>query len=337
MPTKPDGTRASAAELAAVVIRTSVRTDTARRRHIRRESNHCAVRPESPALPCGVVEPSVAVVIPTRNRAEYLETTLRSLATQEVGSAYEVFVVDDGSSDKTREVAARWGAACIEHQQSRGINVARNAGVHASSASLIAFLDDDVYAPPGWLAAVLAGAARYDAADAFGGPIRAVFEGRAPRGCGREAPPITTLDLGRDDADADMVWGTNMAIRRRAFERFGVFDDAVHSHGDEEDWLLALRAGGGRIVYLSGAGVDHLRVGRDARLAALVRAAYARGRAARATDERRGQAPLARAELRTLAGCGWHAARYRCAQGPIMAAHSAGRLVRALRVARPTR
>ncbi|MFL5829175.1 MAG: glycosyltransferase family 2 protein [Solirubrobacteraceae bacterium] len=282
-------------------------------------------------------EASVAVVIPTRNRAEYLRTTLRSLAAQDVAGAYQVVVVDDGSNDNTGEIAAGWGAAYIRHEQPRGINVARNAGVRASAAPLIAFLDDDAYAPPDWLAAIVAGAARYEDADAFGGPIRAVFEGRAPRGCGREAPPITTLDLGGHDTDADMVWGTNMAIRRRAFERFGAFDDALHSHGDEEDWLLGLRAGGGRIVYLAGAGVDHLRVGRDVRLPALLRAAYGRGRAARATDERRGLAPAARAELRTLAGCGWHTARYRCAQGPIMAAHSAGRLAGALRGTRPAR
>ena len=338
MPTKPNGTRARAVVLATVANTTIVRTDTARRRHIRRESTRAAVCREPPALPCGVVpEASVAVVIPTRNRAEYLRTTLRSLAAQDVASAYQVFVVDDGSNDNTGEVATRCGAAYIRHEQPRGINVARNAGVRASAAPLITFLDDDVYAPPGWLAAIVAGAERYDNADAFGGPIRAVFEGRAPNGCGREAPPITTLDLGRHDTDADMVWGTNMAIRRRAFERVGAFDDALHSHGDEEEWLLGLRADGGRIVYLAAAGVEHLRVGRDVRLPALLRAAYGRGRAARDTDERRGHAPSPRAELRTLAGCAWHTARYRCAQGPIMAAHSAGRLAGALRGTHPAR
>jgi glycosyltransferase involved in cell wall biosynthesis len=280
----------------------------------------------------------VAVVIPTRDRAEYLETTLRSLAAQNVDGAYELVVVDDGSSDKTSEVVARWGAAYIRHEQPRGINVARNAGVRASSAAVIAFLDDDVYAPPNWLGAVIAGAAAYEDADAFGGPIRAVFEGRSPHACGREAPPITTLDLGATDAEAEMVWGTNMTIRRRAFERFGGFDEAVQSHfGDEEDWLLGLRASGGRIVYLAAAGVEHRRVGSDTRLANLVRAAYARGRAARATDERRDRAPTARAEFRTLVGCGWHGVRYRCAQGPIMTAHSAGRLAGALRWPRPAR
>ena len=83
---------------------------------------------------------------------------------------------------------------------------------------------------------------RHPDADAFGGPIRARLEGRTPSACGREDPPITSLDLGPEDTEADMVWGANMAIRRSAFERMGPFDEAVAGHGDEEDWLRALRA-----------------------------------------------------------------------------------------------
>jgi GT2 family glycosyltransferase len=276
--------------------------------------------------------PTIAVVIPTRDRTEYLDAALASLRAQEVNASYELVIVDDGSTDNSGAVAARWGATYVRHDHASGINAARNAGIRSTSAPVIAFVDDDVHVWPGWLAAVLAGTERYQEADAFGGPIVAVFEGRTASSCGREAPPITTLNLGRDDVDAEMVWGTNMAIRRRAFKRLGPFDESIQSHyGDEEDWLLGLCARGGRIMYLAAAGVDHLRVGRDARLPALVRAAYGRGHAARASDERRGKAPAALAELRTLAGCGWHGVHYRCGQGPIMAAHSAGRLAKALR------
>ena len=101
--------------------------------------------------------------------------------------------------------------------------------------------------------------------EAFGGPIRARFEGPTPSSCGREGPPITTLDLGTQDVEAEMVWGANMAIRRSAFERLGPFDETIANHGDEEDWLLTLRGAGGRIVYLADAGVEHRRSGADAR------------------------------------------------------------------------
>jgi len=276
-------------------------------------------------------ELAASIVVPTQNRSGYLDVALASLAAQECVRPHDVVVVDDASVDATPAIAKRWGVRYIRHERPLGINAARNVGVRASTAQLIIFLDDDVLASPRWLAAMVEGAERHPSGDAFGGPIRARFEGRTPSSCGREPPPITTLDLGSQDVEAKMVWGANMAIRRAAFERLGMFDETIMGHGDEEDWLLALRAAGGHIVYLAAAGVEHRRAGADARLPALAMAAYRRGRAARITDERRDAAPSVFAELRTVAGCGWHTLHYRCPQGAIMGSHSAGRLIAALR------
>ena len=271
--------------------------------------------------------PVVSVVVPTRGRAAYIEVTLDSLLAQRAGIEHEILVVDDGGG-----VPQRPGVRYVSHPQRRGLNAARNSAILESRAPLIAFVDDDVLVPPGWLAALAEGAGRHRQAEAFGGPIRARFEGRVPRGCGREDPPITTLDLGPADREADFVWGANFAVRRSAIERIGPFNEAiVRPHGDEEDWLERLRAAGGRIVYLAAAGLEHRRTAEDARLRPLARAAYARGRAARASDRRRGREPSLPGELRVLAGCGWHTLRRACPQGLIMGAHSAGRVVEALR------
>ena len=275
--------------------------------------------------------PTVSVVVPTRNRAGYLEVALASLTAQDAAEAGEVLVVDDGSTDSTVEVTRRAGARHVSLEPPGGLNAARNKGVRESRGSLVAFVDDDVWAPPGWLRALAEGAARYPDADAFGGPIRARLEGPAPRACGREKAPITTLDLGAEDAEVTMVWGANFAIRREAFERHGAFDERLAGHGDEEEWLMALRARGGRIVYLAAAGLDHRRAGDDARLRSLARAAYHRGRAARRTDARRGTQPSTIRELRNVAGCGWHTLRRACPQGIVMGAHSVGRLTEAVR------
>lgn len=276
--------------------------------------------------------PAVTVVVPTRGRAAYLEVTLDSLRRQGTRTPHELLVVDDGATDATPQVAERFGVRRVSHAERRSLNAARNTGLRESGAPLVAFVDDDVVAPEGWLDALVEGAARHPGAEAFGGPIRARFEGRAPRGCGREDPPITTLDLGRVDREADMVWGANFAVRRSAVERVGEFDESiVRPHGDEEEWLERLRAAGGRIQYLAAAGLDHRRTAEDARLGGLARAAYARGRAARGSDVRRGRAPGLPRELRVLAGCGWHTVRRACPQGVIMGAHSAGRVMETLR------
>jgi glycosyltransferase involved in cell wall biosynthesis len=277
--------------------------------------------------------PVVSVVVPTRGRAAYLEVTLDSLLDQRTEAAYEILVVDDGAQDATASVvAARPSVRCVAHGEARGLNAARNTGVRESKSELIAFVDDDVLAPPGWLDALVEGSRRHASAEAFGGPIRARFEGRTPRTCGREEPPITTLDLGTDDCEATEAWGANFAVRRAAVERVGGFDERiVRPHGDEEEWIERLCAAGGKVVYLAGAGLDHRRNAEDARLGPLARAAYARGRAARASDRRRERAPSLGSELRVLGGCVWHTARRGCPQGLIMGAHSAGRVVETLR------
>jgi len=274
----------------------------------------------------------VTVVVPTSGRAGYLEVTLDSLRGQRTAVPHEVLVVDDGSTDATPDVAARFGARLVRHGERRSLNAARNTGVREAGGNLIAFVDDDVFVPPGWLDALVGGAERHPGAEAFGGPIRARFEGHAPRGCGREDPPITTLDLGDEDREAEMVWGANFAVRRSAAERIGEFDESFdRGHGDEEEWLLRLRAAGGRIVYLADAGLDHRRAAGDSGLGSLARAAYHRGRGARSSDRHHGKAPGVGRELRDLAGAGWHTVRRACPQGVIMGAHAAGRLVEALR------
>ena len=277
--------------------------------------------------------PVVSVVVPTRGRAAYLEVTLDSLLDQRTETAYEIVVVDDGSADATGAVvAARPMVRYVAHGEGRGLNAARNTGLQKSQAELIAFVDDDVLVPSGWVDALVAGSQRHPEAEAFGGPIRARFEGRTPRGCGREEPPITTLDLGAEDREATKAWGANFAVRRAAVERVGPFDERiVRPHGDEEEWIERLRASGGTVVYLAEAGLDHRRTAEDARLGPLSRAAYARGRAARASDRRRERAPSLGRELRVLGGCVWHTARRGCPQGLIMGAHSAGRVVETLR------
>jgi glycosyltransferase involved in cell wall biosynthesis len=277
-----------------------------------------------------VPKPVVSVVVPTRDRAGYLDVTLASLADQDFAEPYEVIVVDDGSRDSTPEVIRRHGVRSLVHDPPRGPNAARNEGARAAESDLIALVDDDVFAPRAWLRELVGGARRHSDAQAFGGPIRARLDGPAPRSCGRELPPITTLDLGTDDVETDLVWSANMLLRRSALELAGGFDESLPTGGDEEEWLRRLAERGGRVVYIAGAAIDHRRVGDDARLRSLMRSAYRRGYNLRGFDEAHHKAPPVGQELRVLAGCGWHTLRRVCPQGLIMGAHSAGRLKRAL-------
>lgn len=240
-------------------------------------------------------------------------------------------MVNDGGDPATDAVAERHGARVIAAPSPGGLNAARNAGIGAARSDLVILIDDDICAPPGWLGALLAGAAAAPEVDVFGGPIRARLEGGGPRSCGRESAPITTLDLGSTDRDVPLVWGANMALRRRALERVGGFDEAWRGPGDEEEWERRYTTAGGVVRYLAAAGLEHRRTAADATVASLSRAAYHQGRAARRYDVRKGTAPSLAGELRTLLGCQWHVVRRRCAGGIVMAAHAAGRVLETLR------
>jgi glycosyltransferase involved in cell wall biosynthesis len=274
--------------------------------------------------------PTASIAIPTRARPRYLEVTLASVVPQAARVGAEVLVVSDGIDPPTGKVAERHGARLVSLPRPAGLNAARNRAVAESRGELIVFIDDDVDAPDGWLDALLDGARSAPDHDVFGGPIRARLEGGGPRACGREGAPITTLDLGQDDQDAALVWGANMAVRRRAFERIGLFDETLAGRGDEEDWELRYTQDGGRIRYVARAGIEHRRSAADAKVRPLARAGYQLGRTARRNDVRKGRAPTLPAEVRTLGGCAWHVLRRRCSVGIVLMSHSAGRLREAL-------
>lgn len=272
------------------------------------------------------------IVVPTRSRAGYLDVALASFAPQVAAAGAEVVVVVDGGDPASVAVARRHGARVVATPVPRGPNAARNAGVAAAAGELVVFVDDDVDAPPGWLGALLTAARTTPERDVFAGPIRARIEGGGPRACGREEAPITTLDHGPSDRDIPVGWSANLAVRRAALERVGPFDETIDvGAGDEVEWQERHRGAGGQVRYVAAAGLDHVRTGDDATLRALARAQHDRGRAARRQNARTGAAPPLRAELRTLAGCLWHALRRRCANGLVMAAHTLGRIREALR------
>lgn len=275
--------------------------------------------------------PAASVIVPTRDRAGYLKVALASIAPQVRGAGAELLVVDDADQAAVRALADRFGARYLRHDAPRGLNAARNTAIAAAGGDLLVFVDDDVEVDPGWLTALLAAARDCPDHEVFGGPIRARLEGCRLRFCGREGPPITSLDLGDRDRDAPFAWGANFAVRRAALERIGPFDAGLDLYGDEEDWQRRLKAQGGRVRYVAAAGLDHRRTPDDSGLRPLARAALGRGRNSRRYDVRKGSAPTLARELRVLAGCIWHLVRRRCANGALMAAHTVGRIQEALR------
>ena len=100
--------------------------------------------------------PTVTVVIPVHNRAADLALCLEALARQSFPKPQmDIVVVDNGSTDGSADTARRGGArVCVETM--RGAARARNRGVAESAGRLVAFIDSDCVAAPGWLEALVA-------------------------------------------------------------------------------------------------------------------------------------------------------------------------------------
>ncbi|HVL96597.1 MAG TPA: glycosyltransferase [Solirubrobacteraceae bacterium] len=162
-------------------------------------------------------EPAVAVVIPTRNRPQRLARSLERVlaAAAQVGGAVEVVVVDDGGDGGTRAVAEALGGG-VRYLRSSGAGpgAARNAGVAASSAPVVAFTDDDTEADPAWLVRALA---RLDAE-----PAAAAVEGAV-----LPSLPESPLDAARarvvDNRSGGAFLTANLVVRRAAFDAAGGF------------------------------------------------------------------------------------------------------------------
>ena len=94
-----------------------------------------------------VRDPLVSAVIPAFNAAEYIGQAIQSVKDQTYASL-ECIVVDDGSTDGTRELVSRYSDVILIRQVNAGVSAARNAGVREASGDLVAFLDaDDVWLP----------------------------------------------------------------------------------------------------------------------------------------------------------------------------------------------
>lgn len=97
--------------------------------------------------------PQVSVIIPTYNRADMVGEAIESVLNQDF-SAFELIVIDDGSTDQTPDLLRSYGHRIIAiRRENKGVSAARNLGISHASGELIAFLDSDDLWLPGKLTA----------------------------------------------------------------------------------------------------------------------------------------------------------------------------------------
>jgi len=219
--------------------------------------------------------PVFSIIIPTRNRGPSLRVILDGLLAQRTDIAHEIIVVDNGSSDDTRRivhsVAPRaQGGLRYMFEPTPGASVARNAGIRTARGEIIAFLDDDVVVPPGWLEALRAAYRAFPDAWGIGGRIVLQLPERLPPWFDPESETLRGYLSGLDRGEGVIrlehgaaLWSANFSMTRHAFSRVGVFDvtlgrmGSLLLSGEDNELCHRVHKAGGALYYCGQAVVTH--------------------------------------------------------------------------------
>ena len=200
--------------------------------------------------------PFVSVIVCSYNGAKTLAACLDSLGKIDYPS-YEVVLVDDGSTDDTPEIAARFPEVRYIHQTNHGLSHARNTGASAARGEVFAYTDSDCMADTDWLYYLVGTLLSGNFAGA-GGPNVSPPARNWVQACVAAAPGGPSHVL-LTDVVAEHIPGCNMAWYRWAFESVGGFDVEYRKAGDDVDFCWRIQQAGWEIAFSATAIVWHHR------------------------------------------------------------------------------
>ena len=185
----------------------------------------------------GLTDPRVTVIVAAYNGERFLKETLESVFAQDFES-FEVVFVDDGSEDRTGEIAQSFPVRYVR-QANQGLPAARNAGLAVARGDLVAFLDDDDVLPPTKLSAQVRYLDEHPETGCVLGRQEWIFDGvEAPR-------------MARDPVFGELggIQLVTAMIRRRVLEDLGGFDPS-YRYAEDRDLFIRMREHGVGIAVL---------------------------------------------------------------------------------------
>ena len=218
----------------------------------------------------------LSLIVATYNRSASLIRALESVAQQNApASEWECVVINNNSTDDTQERFAEFAAAHPDlnmrmvTELRQGLSFARNRGIRESEAEYIAIIDDDERISPDFITSYISLFDSTPDAVAAGGPIVAEYPSGRPRWMSHftERPVANTMYFGdkvREFPEGRIPGGGNMAIRRSAVRRYGVFDTSLGYvgeslvGGEECDLFERLRIAEAKYYYVPTAVMYHI-------------------------------------------------------------------------------
>jgi glycosyltransferase involved in cell wall biosynthesis len=211
----------------------------------------------------------LGIIVPTHDRPASLRRTLQSVIPQLTPSD-DLLVVDNNSGPETSAVCREFAPRirCIRETR-QGLSHARNAGIEAlgyvGAGDIIAFIDDDIEAQPGWIDALAHALRTHPEAGCAGGRVLPSAASVLPAWLTREHwAPLALQDHGSheqvfDERHPAGLVGANFAFRADVFEAVGGFSPAVQRVKDgigsteDHEFLRRMYASGRTALYVPGA------------------------------------------------------------------------------------
>lgn len=180
--------------------------------------------------------PIITVIICTFNRYNILADATASIELQDYpADRYELLIIDNSDDiDAGKRFFDGFEITCkhrIIREAKPGLSRARNVGVNAAAGDLVAFVDDDARASPGWLSGIVRTFAENERAGIVGGPVRPIWCEKRPEWLHTWLEGyLTILDRGGETralGEDEWLVGTNIAFRKEAIKAVGMFPENI--------------------------------------------------------------------------------------------------------------
>jgi glycosyltransferase involved in cell wall biosynthesis len=174
--------------------------------------------------------PTISLIIPAYNEEEYLPACLDAVMRNVAGKAAEIIVVDNNSTDGTRQVIERYPGVTYVFEAEKGITRARQRGFLEATGDILAYVD--THPPEGWIEQIWEQFAKRKNLACLSGPYSfydlSGLRNKISSGWFVAARPLYGIT-------GYMMVGGNFAIPRDVLERMGGFDSSIEFYGEDVD------------------------------------------------------------------------------------------------------